>query len=349
MIKKRVKILLFFMMACPLVGLTQKQRTSINGYGHMDYNSYVEGSFMSFLNTGEHDLFITSRLTSKISFLGEIVIKPSPSSSTGFGTGIERARLKFQYYKNHSIIVGRMHTPVSYWNDVYHHGRLFFPTIARPLSFSYFTPVHVLGVRIQGQNLGGLNFGYDVVLGNTTMTGQLVGNEIRPSITVAAHIKPKDQMRIGFALFNEDYNNVDLSGHNHSHASNMVLDDLNFKLVNFSFANFGKKLHILDEFSMNITCVDSIGIAQNFSNYIYLGVPIKERYIPFLGFDFLSVEAKDQLNREQFRIKYFVGYKHEFTPMINLKAQVEYSYSDLSHMSSTSTRLEYKIQLAYGF
>jgi len=346
----RDRMLLLLMMTCPIIGIAQKFRTTINGYGHIDCDVYVEGGgATSFINIGEHDLFITSALTNRISFLSETVVKPSSSSSTGFAVAIERARLKFQYYKNHSIIIGKMHTPVSYWNDVYHHGRVFFPTSDRPLSFSHFTPVHVMGLRLQGQNLGDLNFGYDVVLGNTTGTGQLSSNEMRPSVTIAAHIKPNDQMRIGFGLFNEDYANVDLSGHNHSHGSNMVTEKLSFNLVNFSFANFGDKLQVLDEFSMNITSTDSLGTAENISNYLYLGIPIKERFVPFIGFDFLSVGKEDRLNLEQFRVKYTVGYRHEFTPMLNLKAQLEYYKYDLTHANTTSEKWEFIIQLAYGF
>jgi len=242
-----------------------------------------------------------------------------------------------------------MHTPVSYWNDVYHHGRVFFPTIDRPLSFSHFTPVHILGLRLQGQNLGDLNFGYDIVIGNTTMTGQLLGEEVMPSVTLAAHIKPKDQMRIGFGLFNEKYVGVDVSGHNHSHGTNIITEQLSFSLVNFSFANFGDKLQVLDEFSMNITSTDSLGVAENISNYIYVGIPIKERFIPFIGLDYLSVGGKDLLNMEQTRLKYIVGYKQEFTPMLNLKAQIEYYDTDLIYSNTVSYNWEFKIQLAYGF
>jgi len=346
----RLRILLLLMMSWPIIGSTQKLRTTINGYGHMDCDVYIEEEEVSsYVKIGEHDLFITSALTNKISFLSEMVVKPSSSASTGFAASIERARLKFQYYKNHSIIIGKMHTPVSYWNDVYHHGRVFFPTIDRPLSFSHFTPVHVMGLRLQGQNLGDLNFGYDVVLGNTTGTGQLSGMELRPSVTIAAHIKPNDQMRIGFGLFNEEYSDVDLSGHNHSHGTNMVAEDLNFSLVNFSFASFGDKLQVLDEFSMNITSTDSLGVAENISNYLYVGIPVKERFVPFIGFDFLSVAKEDRLNMEQLRVQYIAGYRHEFTPLLNLKAQVEYYDTDLTYSNTVSEKWEFKIQLAYGF
>lgn len=47
-----------------------------------------------------------------------------------------------------------MHTPVNEWNDAYHHGRLFFPTIDRPYSFGEFVPVHEVGLRLSGENLG---------------------------------------------------------------------------------------------------------------------------------------------------------------------------------------------------
>ena len=70
----------------------------------------------------------------------------------------EKMQLLYDYYKNHSIIIGKIHTPVNYWNDVYHHGRVFFPSIDRPTSFSYLVPLHNLGIQFQGQNLGKWNF-----------------------------------------------------------------------------------------------------------------------------------------------------------------------------------------------
>ena len=43
---------------------------------------------------------------------------------------------------------------------------ILFPSIDRPSSFSFVIPIHTLGLRLQGQNLGDLRFGYDVVVGN---------------------------------------------------------------------------------------------------------------------------------------------------------------------------------------
>ena len=87
---------------------------------------------------------------------------------------MERARLKYEFREWLSVIVGKMHTPVNYWNDVYHHGRLFFPTIDRPRSFGTHVPIHTLGLRLQGQNIGKLRFGYDLVIGNGMSSNDVV-------------------------------------------------------------------------------------------------------------------------------------------------------------------------------
>ena len=73
--------------------------------------------------------------------------------------------------------VGKMHTPVNEWNDAYHHGRLFFPTIDRPYSFGEFVPIHEVGLRLSGENLGAKRAFYDVVLGS----GQSAGDDVFPS------------------------------------------------------------------------------------------------------------------------------------------------------------------------
>ena len=103
---------------------------------------------------GEQDLFITSDLTDNISFLGESVFKYSATSSTKIAFGLERAILKYIYKGNHNIQIGRFHTPMNYWNDSYHHGRVFFPTVGRPESFNeHLIPIHTVGIMATAENL----------------------------------------------------------------------------------------------------------------------------------------------------------------------------------------------------
>lgn len=114
----------------------------------MDVFSYYQNGKVSF-GLGGQDLFITSVITERLSFLGETVFKYSPESETEFNISVERIILKYNHAGNHSVLIGKHHTPINYWNDTYHHGRVFFPTIDRPLLFAQgIIPLHTTGVSL---------------------------------------------------------------------------------------------------------------------------------------------------------------------------------------------------------
>ncbi|MFN6037139.1 MAG: hypothetical protein ACK452_01630, partial [Bacteroidota bacterium] len=293
-------IFLFFLVVSNLsYAQDGGNKTTFNGYGHLEVDADInetDGNY--YFQVGEHDFFINSQLTDKISFLGENVIRFDSKSSTGFSASIERARLKFDYYKNHSFLVGKVHTPVNYWNDVYHHGRLFFPTVARPLAFSYLIPLHNLGFGFQGQNLGKINFGYDVFVGNGIASTDNFDLGAGQALTAAVHIKPTDGMRIGASYYNDFLkSNVSgvHSGHSNSYPSsnNPYKGSMNFELACFSFAYFLPKFECLNEFSWNRTRTDSLGYAQNFSNFLYLGYRVKPKLVTYLAADYIDIADND--------------------------------------------------------
>ena len=341
------------------IAFAQKPVTQFNGFGHVEYSLQRNaGQSASFFSIGEHDFFITSKLNKKISFLGEYVIRFNGSSATSFLPSIERTLIKFNYYKNHNLIAGKIHSPLNYWNDVYHHGRLFFPTIDRPLSFSYLIPLHTLGVQMQGQNLGRFNFGYDVVAGNGISSTDVFNSDTRSSITAAVHIKPTDGMRIG-ASYYTDFLPNNLSGVHSGHSAVSphytgapYKGPIRFRLSAFSFAYFNDKYEVLNEFVYNKTITDTLGKANNFSNFLYAGYRVKDKHVPYIIVDFLNIDKKDLHAYPLINQKYAIGYKHEFTAYINLKSQIEYSKSQIPHNEHNhelSENFSFKVQLAYGF
>ena len=153
-------LLIFLFFSSPLLA----QNTQIRGF--VDALASYEKGKVSF-GFGEQDLFITSEFSDRLSFLGESVFKYTPSSPTEFSVSIERVVIKYNYQGNNNIIIGKIHTPLNYWNDTYHHGRVFFPTIDRPLLFAAdIIPLHTTGISFQGHDFGKIKFGYDVVIGN---------------------------------------------------------------------------------------------------------------------------------------------------------------------------------------
>src|SRR6476619_6421906 len=173
------KLALLFFLFCILK--TNGQNTTIKGF--VDVNTIIQDSKLSF-NLGEQDLFINSELNDRFTFLGETVFKFSLSSPTTFDISIERIVMKYNFSGNHNLLLGKHHTPLNYWNDTYHHGRVFFPTIGRPLLFEdNFIPLHTTGLGVQGQNLGDARFGYDLMVGNGLGSNDFTDNDKAKSVT----------------------------------------------------------------------------------------------------------------------------------------------------------------------
>lgn len=331
----------------------QKPVTQVNGFGHLQFTYSKDQAAATYFSIGEHDLFVTSKIKNNISFLGEYVFR---FSGNNYIPSIERSLVKFNYKGNHSLIAGKVHTPVNYWNDVYHHGRLFFPTIDRPQAFSYIIPLHSLGIQFQGQNLGKVNFGYDVVLGNGISSTDIKQKDVNFSITASAHIKPTDNLRIGVSYYRDYLPNNESGTHSgHSnvpehYSGELYKGELFFNLSCFSLAYFGNKLELLSESSLNTTRTDSLGQANNFSTFLYAGWRIKEKYVPYIFADYLDIAANDLYTYELNVSKFGIGYKHEFSPYICLKTQLEYQYyTHETDIHQVHNNLGIKVQLAYGF
>lgn len=336
--------------------LAQPAETQFNGFGHMDFGYKPGDSTNAYFSLGEHDFFVSSKLRSNISFLGEYVIRYNENSSTKFLPSIERSLVKINYKGNHSIIAGKIHTPLNYWNDVYHHGRLFFPTIERPIVFSYLIPLHTLGVQLQGQNLGSHNWGYDFVLGNGISSSDFFKTGTNMSLSAAFHFKPSPYTRIGASLHTDFLSNNRAgvhTGHNTNpthYTGPLYKGAVNFQLACLSVAHFGNKFELLSESSYNHTRTDTLGSAHNFASFLYAGYVIKDKHVPYIIADYLNVDKKDLYTYELELLKFCLGYRYEFNHLINLKTQVEYQTQLHGfHDHGAHNDLMLRIQLAYGF
>ncbi len=112
---------------------------------------------------GESTLFLSGALGERLSVLYEGTYQPKRYRDDVFKS--ERWQLRYELPNNHYLLFGKGHTPVNYWNDSFHHGRLFYPSISRPLSLEKFIPLHDSALRMGGRALGDNGFFYDIALG----------------------------------------------------------------------------------------------------------------------------------------------------------------------------------------
>jgi len=107
----------------------------------------------SSFRSGEFDLFMSSQLSEKLSFLAETVFSSDQTNS--FSVDLERFQLTYQASQYFQISAGRFHTAIGYYNTAYHHGLWFSTATGRPF-MDYFEdsggvlPVHEVGVTTTG-------------------------------------------------------------------------------------------------------------------------------------------------------------------------------------------------------
>jgi hypothetical protein len=277
-------------------------------------------------------------------------------SSSSYVSSIERAQIRYDLSAKHAVLMGKMHTPVNYWNDVYHHGRLFFPSIDRPFMFSHFIPIHTLGVRFQGQNLGENEFGYDLMVGNGIASTDGNDSQLMKSLTVAFHAKPMDGMRVGASYYFDhlDKNQPGAhSGHGAAVAAagpNRYTGPLDFHLVSGSLAYFTDKNEFLAEATTNITRTDSLGVSPNYSAYVFYGHRIGPNSMPYVYMDHLTIDRKDLYIQPGTHNRMAIGYRHDLGLFSNLKVELRNWIGEMSHAGhGHGSRFEFRMQLSYGF
>ena len=326
--------------------LAQAQDTQIRGF--VDFGSKYDAQKEQVNFTlGEQDLFITSDISDRVSFLGETVFKFSNLSPTKFDISIERIILKYNIKGNHNILFGKHHTPVNYWNDSYHHGRVLFPTIFRPMMFDMgVIPLHTTGLRFQGQNLGKLRLGYDALIGNGVASNDFGDLNQMKSLMLGAHITPIDGFRIGLSYYS-DYIPKGALLH---HSSNVSKQNVKQTMYSGSVSYFGNKFELLAESSVAINQNDSTGATVSPTAYVYAGFRTKYKLVPYMRVDLLDFSSEEVLFPNKQYQGALLGLRYEINYLAVLK--LEYNYTESMSMSDHSSMTHtnaINFQFAIGF
>lgn len=334
-----MRIKLFFTCCLPLLvtAIALGQNTQIRGFAD------VTGGYISKKATfgfGEQDLYITSTINDRISFLGETVFKFDSTATSDFTISVERVIITYNLQGNHNLVVGKIHTPLNYWNDSYHHGRVLFPTIDRPLLFQKnIIPLHTTGAGIEGRDLGKLRFGYNLFVGNGSGSADVEDNDKNKSITAAFHIKPVDRLRLGLSYY---YDVISEGAKLHS---GMVMEhQVNQHLISASVARFGKKLEILTEATMALNHTDSTGTKNTLAGYAYAGYKIKEKYVPYVRYDNIRYQDGEQYYMKNNTQSYVAGFRYEINYLAVIKLEYQHIENEMSPVVNKVTA-----QFAIGF
>src|SRR4051794_36175404 len=98
------------------------------GFGHMTMRGFADvgwigtkssGTSTNSFVLGQFDLFISSRLSDRMSVIAETVFEADDKNN--YGVDLERLLLNYQANDYFDVSVGRYHTAIGYYNTAYHH------------------------------------------------------------------------------------------------------------------------------------------------------------------------------------------------------------------------------------
>jgi hypothetical protein len=176
---------------------------------------------------GEFDLFLTSKLSDRLSFLSEVVL--GPDDTNVFGPDIERYSLTYRLNRYFVASAGRFHTSIGYYNTAYHHGTWFSTAEGRPIMYLFedsggVLPVHTVGVNLTGAvpDTEKLGLHWVAEVGNGVSSGRNSGATVQnfysdrnyKATNLAAYIKPQflPGLQIGGSWYQDGLNPLSLPG-----------------------------------------------------------------------------------------------------------------------------------------
>ena len=200
----------------------------IRGFGDVSASGSNEHGSTTSFSLGQLNLFVTSDISEKFKFLGEIVFESGPDNfyevpsgrTNEFGVDIERYLLQYSYNDYFNLAVGRYHTAIGYYNTAYHHSTWFQTTTGRPLLFQFedsggILPVHNVGVSASGRiPSGSLGLHYVAEIGNgrasrTPLQEEPVQNEVdennHKAFNLALFARPEalHGLQVGFSAYHD--------------------------------------------------------------------------------------------------------------------------------------------------
>jgi hypothetical protein len=331
------------------------QDLNANWFTHFEFDSSdaAEASDREF-EWGESALFLTGN-NGRWSFLSEATFQAAKYREKQFT--LERIRIRYEFNRDHAISFGKMHTPVNFWNDNFHHGRFFFPTINRPSSFGRFIPIHEVGIRFSGQSPMVEGVGYDLVLG----TGQSEGDDPFghgvQSYTASFNWRPSANSKSVISYYRDTIldhkDNPFHGGHHHGgdHGDGEDMgmaysgsdEDIPYELLSWSLHHDGDRWRTLTELSAKRTDEGD----WNWAAFQYLGYHLNESLSLYGLFDYVNVSRSEIHFSSGIEKRYGVGLEWFAATNASLKVELrrEHKLGVIAHEDSTVL----EAQLAFGF
>jgi hypothetical protein len=318
---------------------TDLERTEFRGFADVTFLESSQPDRHSSFGLGQYVFFITSPLAEHISFLGETTVQ----FNAGFQATIERVVVSFSPQSYFRVSVGRLHTPIGYWNNTYHHGTLIQPTIDRPVMFLFenrrgVLPIHTTGVQVGGRDISRLHLGYDVLIGNGIGSSPTIDNDQAKSYTVSVHSQITSTLRLGASFYGDH-----IAAGTLNLAGTAMPQAVSQRMIGGFAVLQGSQYELIAEYQHSRNQPDSLASTVTHAFYAYGGYRFGD-LVPYARYDWLRFPAGDLYYTDDDVRLGIVGARYDFSPQVTGKAELRRRTT-----TSAGTFTEIAAQIAVGF
>lgn len=335
--------------------------TNLKFYAHPGfdfYNNSSQNSSSPYFRGGPLVVFLTSQISDKVSVAGELNMHYM--ATTGAEIELERMYIKYDWKSHLHVSVGRMYSPIGFWNVNYNFGLVLQPNISRPRILNPthdggFIQTRDTGLQLGGDNIGKAGFFYRLFFANGIgRNGGLLGTPYQLgsqlSYTAQLGIEPSEGLKFSVSGVINDLPNGSITQFDVP-----VPESMRNTLMTASIAhmNVDKKLELIAEFYANTHSYQTINEKTLTGSIVYVGYKTSTKVVPYFFAEFLNFANGDPyyplLNpytNQQYvsSAEYNLGLRFRFNSNLVFKTELAALNQDVFGWSAGL-----KTQLAVGF
>jgi hypothetical protein len=191
-------------------------RLKLNVFGDVGFETTDLKPSTNTFEIGSLDLFMTARLSEKVSALAEVLFVAADDNT--ISPDVERLLLQYRRNDYFTAAIGRYHTTIGYYNTAFHQGAWFQTTVDRPFMYAFddqggFLPLQEVGVTTSGIIPSGkLGLSYVAEVGNgrnhllggePAQNAQDTNNGKSVNFALSAHPAWLSGVDMGFSIYHD--------------------------------------------------------------------------------------------------------------------------------------------------
>jgi hypothetical protein len=300
------------------------ENTQFRLFTHAELSSAKDsaGTRNNAMQIGDVEMLITSQISDKISFLGEVIY------TSDNGIEIDRLMIKYQFNDHFHLSAGRLYTPLGLWNTTfYHHARVLTPTIDHPVMIADHSDFGVLdnkdtGIQFAGENISNFRLGYKLFLSDG-YTADFGKKNQGQSVTYNLFAEPVDNFKFGVS---GQYQKINAGT---AMASSILKETHYLNLLNASVMYLGGTSNFefaSEYFIANARTASSK--TDSFSGFFIYGGYKVGKFVPYVMYNKIDYQRAWEVFPKNNFTGSTLGVRYKISPMAVLKLEAQFLKAD---------------------